>query len=94
MYGSPRASSMVYICPDPAKARSPRPVTLLFDQWDNVSELFIVGVIASDFPVQATRALRCDNFQSEVPSSCRMASESMGDLGAISRDAGVVEVSF
>lgn len=69
MYVSPRASSTVYICPEPARARRPRPVTLLFDQWDNVSELFIVGVIASDFPVQATRALRCDNFQSEVPSS-------------------------
>jgi hypothetical protein len=45
-------------------------------------------------PVHATNALRCASLQSVVPSSWRIARELIGDLGAMRREVGVVDVIF
>ena len=82
------------MCPWPARARRPRPVTSLLPQWATESLAFTTGVMLRVEPVQARSALRGASFQSVVPSSWRMAKEVKGDLVEMRAVTGDGEVIF
>lgn len=85
---------MLKICPCPANARSPRPVISELPQYATDNRALMLGLIERLDPVQASRAFRWASFQSDVPSSCRIANEVRGDFVVIRALTGVVEVIF
>lgn len=63
-------------------------------QYASDSLVFKLGVTVRDFPVQASNAFLCANFQSAVPSNCKIAKVVKGDLVDIRALIGDVEVIF
>jgi len=63
-------------------------------QYASESLVYKLGVTERDLPVQANNAFLCANFQSVVPSNCKIAKVVKGDLVDIRALIGDVEVIF